>query len=215
MGFMKASKRAANAAQYEADQQAEQTRQREETRAANLTSGSNRINAAFDNFQPEYFQGVEDNVKTLGMSDLNKQFAKARESLMFALARSGMLTSSVANQGSVDLATQNNESAAKIDLQARDAATKVRSGVESERAGAISQLYATENPDLAANTANARSALIMQDKPTYNPLGDIFAGVVGAYDNYRKGTGSGTTSFVNTSSPDTSTRSSGGERVVG
>lgn len=214
MGFMKASKRAANVAQWQADNQAKETVQREEKRAVNLTDGANRINAAFDSFQPEYFQGVEDNVKTLGMSDLNKQFAKARESLMFALARSGMLSSSVANQGAVDIATQNNESAAKIDLQAKDASTRIRSGVEQERAGAISQLYATENPDLAANTANARSALIMQDKPTYNPLGDIFAGVISAYDNYKKGAGGGA-NFVNTSGPDTSTRRSGSERVVG
>lgn len=214
MGFMKASKRAANVAQYEADNQAQQTVAREEKRAVNLTDGSNRINASFDSFRPEYFQGVEDNVKTLGTSDLNKQFAKARESLMFALARSGMLSSSVANQGAVDLATQNNEGAAKIDLQAKDASTRIRSSVEQERAGAISQLYATENPDLAANTANARSALILQDKPQYNPLGDIFAGVVGAYDQYKKGQGTGT-SALSDNGPDTSVRSGGGsERVI-
>lgn len=213
MGFMKASKRAANVAQWQADNEAADARQRENVRQANLSSGSRRINAAFDNFAPEYFTGVEDNVRTLGQSDLSQQFNKARESLLYALARSGMLSSSVSNQSTVDLGQKQQEAAGKIDLQARDASAKVRSAIEQEREGALSQLYATENPDLAANTANARSALILQDKPSYNPLGDIFAGVIGAYDNYRKAN-DGSGSFTMSASPDTSIRSTANERIV-
>lgn len=127
-----------------------------------------------------YYQGVADNIKTLGTADLTSQFKRARENLQYALARQGLLVSSAANDASADIETARDEGAAKIGIQAAEAVQKQRQLVQSEKQQAISQLYATENPDLAANTALTNKTLMMQDKPSYSPIGDIFGAALGA-----------------------------------
>lgn len=124
-----------------------------------------------------YYQGVRDNVYTLGMADLTDQTNKARENLLYSLARAGLTQSSVGNQTQAELAQRQADATGKLSLQADDAVNKTKVGVEQERANALAQLYATENPDMAANNAITKSALILQDKPDYNPIGDIFQGL--------------------------------------
>ena len=141
-----------------------------------------------------YYTGVADSIKQLGTADLTSQFKKARENLQYQLARSGLLVSSAANDLQTDLETAREEGAAKIGLQAAQSVQKLRQQTASEKAAAINQLYATQNPDLAANTAMANRALIMQDKPSYSPIGDIFGAVLnsaGAGMNYANNVNSG------------------------
>ena len=185
MGFLKPSRKQAAVAQQEATVTANENKAREDTRAIRLKEGSDRINSQFDSIGSDFYDNAKAGVVTTGMSDLTDQWNKARENLMYALARSGMLSSTEANRGATEIQDKFNQGAAKIDLQGRDAANALKNNVETERAGAISQLYATENPDLAANNAMSKAALITQQKPDYNPLGDIFSGVVNAFDSYQ------------------------------
>lgn len=182
MGFLKPSKKPAAIAQAQADEarnEAAAARQREVDRQNRLKAGAQNIEGIFSGIPESYFTGVSDQIKTLGTSDLTSQFNKARENLQYALARSGMLGSSVANSGMTDITTARDEGAAKIGMQAASAAQKMRQQTQQEKQAAMSQLYATENPDLAANTAMTGRTLIMQDKPQYSPIGDIFGAILG------------------------------------
>lgn len=161
-----------------------------------------------------YYQGVADNIKTLGAQDLTSQFNRARENLQYALARSGLLVSSAANDGIADLKTANDEGAGKIGIQATQAVQKQRQQVQQEKAGAINQLYATQNPDLAANNAMSNRMLMMQDKPSYSPIGDIFGAVLGGF-----GSGLGYVNNVNAgkvtpNAPSSFYSNSANERIV-
>jgi hypothetical protein len=182
MGFLKTSRKPAAMAQAQADQAAAEaaaSRQREVDRQNRLTAGAKNIDNIFGGIPDSYYNGVSDNIKTLGGQDLTSQFNRARENLQYALARSGLVGSSVANDGMVDINTARDEGAAKIGIQATQAANKLRQQTDQEKQSAMNQLYATENPDLAANTALTGRTLIMQDKPSYSPIGDIFGAVLG------------------------------------
>jgi hypothetical protein len=162
-----------------------------------------------------YYTGVADNIKALGTSDLTQQFNRARENLQYQLARSGLLVSSAANDGRVDLETARDEGAAKIGIQAAQAVQKQRQAVESERQTALNQLYATQNPDLAANTAMTNKTLMMQDKPSYSPIGDVFGAVLGGFSQglgYLNNVNAGK---VTPDSPSAWYSQSANERIVG
>lgn len=181
MGFLKKSKKPAAIAQQQANEakaEVAAARQREDDRQARLAAGAKNIDNIFSGIPDTYYDGVADNIKTLGTSDLTSQFNKARENLQYQLARSGLLGSSVANQGQTDIVTARDEGAAKIGTQAAQAAQKLRQQTQQEKQAATSQLYATENPDLAANTALTGRTLIMQEKPSYSPIGDVFGALL-------------------------------------
>lgn len=161
-----------------------------------------------------YYTGVADNIKTLGTQDLTTQFNRAREKLQYALARSGLISSSAANDALVDLNTAKDEGAAKIGIQASQATQKLRQQAANEKSAAINQLYATQNPDLAANTALTNKTLFMQEKPSYSPIGDIFGAVLGGI-----GSGMGYLNNVNSgkvtpNSPSSWYSDSANERIV-
>ena len=161
-----------------------------------------------------YYNGVADNIKALGTQDLTSQYNKARENLQYALARSGLLVSSAANDGVADLNTARDEGAAKIGMQATQAVQKQQQAVKAEHAAALNQLYATQNPDLSANVAMTNKTLMMQDKPSYSPIGDVFGAVLGGF-----GQGMGYLNNVNSgkvtpNSPSSWYSNSANERIV-
>jgi hypothetical protein len=134
-------------------------------------------------FGDDFYGGISKSVTDLGNVDITDQYNKARENLQYALARQGISASSAANQGVTDVEAAKTKAQGDLALQANDAASQVRSAVDQERAAAISQLYATEDPTLAANTAMSKAQNITADKPGYSGLGDIFGSVIQGFGN--------------------------------
>lgn len=134
-------------------------------------------------FGDEFYGGIGKAVTDLGTTDITDQYNKARENLQYALARQGITTSSMANQGATDVEKAKAKAQGDLALQAKDAESQVRSQVDAERQAAISQLYATEDPTIAANTALTKAQNIRADQPDYNSLGDIFGSVINAFGN--------------------------------
>ena len=83
------------------------------------------------------------------------QYGEAKDEATFRLARAGTLNSSAAADVTADLAKQNTLNRADVQAKADAGAADLRSRVASEQAKAESQLYATENPDVATNQALA------------------------------------------------------------
>jgi hypothetical protein len=136
-----------------------------------------------DAFFDRYKQGILDYYTP----QVAEKYGDAKDELTYRLARAGTLRSSMAATETADLAKQNDLNMGKIRSQADTAAADLRSRVASERQKAESQLYATENPDVAANQATAAINNITAAQPDTTPLGDIFqlAAVGGA--NFLKG----------------------------
>lgn len=147
-------------------------------------------------FDDSFYAGIRQNVTNLGNLDISDQYNRARENLQYALARQGLTTSSVANRATSDVLAAKAKAEGDLALQAKAAEAKVRGNVDAEKNAAISQLYATEDPTLAANTSLAKQATILADKPNYDTLGNIFQTALGGFGNIisaARGSGGGGT----------------------
>jgi hypothetical protein len=121
---------------------------------------------------------------------LDDQFAKAKEQLTFALARAGTLNSTFAADKQGELQNKYATQQASVLSQANADVASAKSRINNEKSALVSQLNATGDADRISNEALARTQQLFQEKPAYNPLGDIFAGVAagignayGAYQN--------------------------------
>ena len=82
--------------------------------------------------------------------------------------------SSAANETFADLAKQKEDQETDVRKTADTATGALRTRIANEEAKAEAQLYATENPDVAANQALAAVKNISLDTPSISPLGDVF-----------------------------------------
>jgi hypothetical protein len=165
--------------------------QQELDRQSRIKQGMNRIDGAFKGFDDDYFRNFATSTNEYQMPQEEKQYADAKKELTFRHARAGTLNSSMAANNTADLAKQNALNRATVLQQGDQAAANLRSRVASEKAGLISQLNSTSDPDLAATSALTASKGIGQDQPSLSPLGQMFnVGIVGA-GNYMQGYNTG------------------------
>jgi hypothetical protein len=155
-------------------QEAADTRAKEAARQARLTQGVNAINSAFSGFGDDYYNKYRQGVLDYYTPQVGDQYTKAKDKLTYDLARAGTLDSTMAATQQADLDKQNKLNMADIYNKADTGAANVRSRVATEKANATNQLYATEDPDVAANQATAAVRNISLDQPQLTALGDIF-----------------------------------------
>src|SRR6516165_8796401 len=121
-------------------------------------------------FYDKYKQGILDYY----MPQVSDQYNLARNELTYRLARAGTLDSSAAGTDVADLAKQNTLNEANVRSQADTAAGDLRTQVAGEEQKAVSQLYATEDPEVAANQATSAVRDISLQQPNLSPLSAIF-----------------------------------------
>jgi hypothetical protein len=118
---------------------------------------------------------------------LAQQFADARNQLSFALARAGLLRSSVASDKVARLNADNAVQAGTIANKAEDSVSQLRTSVEDERANLINQLNVSADPAGTANLALARTQATASQPVSYSPLGDVFSGIASGIGNFVTG----------------------------
>lgn len=154
--------------------EAQQARQREEQRQARISSGREQIDKAFsgidDSFYNRYGTAVQDYYKP----QLAKQYADANKELTYRLADAGTLRSTAANELAADLSQQNDMNVASLNSKADMAKADLRNRVASEKTAATNQLYATEDPQLAADAAMNGVKQINLAQPDLTPLANVF-----------------------------------------
>ncbi len=123
-----------------------------------------------DAFYDKYKQSVLDYY----MPQVDKQYSDAKKQATYGLARSGNLLSSAANDLTADLSQQNDVNVAGVRNQADTAAGDLRSQVNTEEQKAVSQLYATEDPEVAAQQSLASVRDISLSQPDMSPLSALF-----------------------------------------
>lgn len=148
-------------------------RQQEERRAQRVREGTQAINQQFAQFDPAFFQGVEQSALDFFNPQVDDQFFGAREGLIKNLARGGNLSGSVGARRLGDLTEELATQRARIADKARGFAQGARADVEGNRASLIQNLAATADPFSAANAAAAQ-ARALSAPPEFNPLGDLF-----------------------------------------
>ena len=118
------------------------------------------------------------------------QYNTARSNLNYSLARAGTLNSSVAGTDVGKLANQDAINRANIASQADTQTGALRSTIQQDEEAALNQLYSTEDPTVAANTAGNMVANAQLTKPLLNPAGALFAPITA-------GVGNALTGFLN------------------
>ncbi len=137
-----------------------------------------------DNLASTYQQAYNDYY----MPQLQDKYSKAQDNLTFDLARAGLLRSTAAVNSQSDLAEQNAENTAMVQSQGDQGVASLKQKINSAKQDAINQLYSTENPDVAANSALSSIRTIQSEQPSYSPLGDIFKTAVVGMSGYNSGT---------------------------
>lgn len=136
-----------------------------------------------DNLADTYLKAYNDYY----MPQLDKQYEDANKNLTYDLARAGLLRSSAAADTQSDLARQNAENTAMVKSQGDQGVAALKQKINSAKQDAINQLYATENPDVAANQAMSSIRTIQNTQPDYSPLGDMFKSAIVGMSGYQSG----------------------------
>ena len=173
-----------NSAAEAARREAAEARRREEERKARIKAGTERIDETFGTFTDSYYDGIRDDYVDYYQPQLDRQLEDAREGLTFALARSGTLDSSIAAEKQADLTTHYNDNLASILSKAQNSAETQRRRVQGEKSSLVSLLNQTADADRVANEALARTKVLFNERPAYNPLGDLFGGLAAGVGNY-------------------------------
>lgn len=159
----------------------------EEARKARITAGTQKIDQTFAGFNDGFFTGFRDRVIGMSQPELTDKFNNARSGLAYALARAGTSNSTIAGDKQADLQKTYDANRAGIISRADSQTTDLRQQMANEKSSLVSLLNATGDADRASNEALARSAVLFQKQPDYQPLGDIFAGAASGIGSYLSG----------------------------
>ena len=164
--------------------EAEEARKREEERQARIKTGLTSIDATFAPFNDAYYGDRKTAFLDFYRPQLDDQFSDAKDQLTFGLARNGILNSTMAGDQSAKLSKDYATNWASIVSKADADVNNLKSNVANEKSALVQQLNATADADRVTNDALSRTQQMFQQRPDYNPLGDIFAGVGDAFGNY-------------------------------
>lgn len=159
-----------------AERAAQEARQREAKRQANLTTGRTSIDSALSGFNDDYFNTQAKNYDDWALPQLDDQFADQKKKLVFALSRGGLLNSSSAAQKQAELGEQYNTAKQSLVAKGQDYSTNTRKDVEDTRARLLSILGSTEDPTTVGDEA-VRSAATLRQSPSFDPLGSLFTDI--------------------------------------
>ena len=176
-----------------AEDQAAKAEQREAERQQRIQTGISSINQQFAGFDNGYYDNIRSKYQDFVNPQIDREEERTRDKVKYGLARSGILDSSAGAKEFGDLSTTYD--AARVDATARanDLAQNRRTQVEGNRSNIVSQLYASENPEIALQSAQ-RSVQSLNQVPSFEPITDILANAAQFasrdYMNQQYGTGS-------------------------
>ena len=163
------------------------------------------MDSAFgDTFYNNYRQSIMDYYTP----QEDQQYADARSSLAASLARAGQLDSSTATMDIAKLSKQDQINQANIASNADTQTGALRTTVAQDEQSALNQLYSTEDPSVAANTAQNMVANAQLSKPLLNPAGALFAPITAGVGNALTGF-LNPTAYINPSATGAASTSSG------
>lgn len=155
---------------------AEEARKAEQKRQGSIRQGMGGIDAAFGQFDDNFFNQRRDAYMNYALPQLNDQYASARKNLIYALSRNGNLQSTAGAERMGALKKQYDAQSLAVKSQADQIANQTRSDVENSRSDIVSQLEASADPG-AASTAALNRARLLTAAPAFSPLGALFQNV--------------------------------------
>ena len=184
--------------------EAAQARADEEARQARIREGTTNINNTFDSqFTNDFYNQRRKAYIDYATPQLEDQYADAQKQLTYALARGGLLDSSIRGSKLGKLQQQYALQNQDIADKALASETDARNAVEDARSNLITTLNATGDAEQAASTAISRASALSQPA-AYSPLTSLFADFTDALGtqaalskaNSYAGSGTGATNYT-------------------
>jgi hypothetical protein len=157
-------------------QQAQEAKDKENKRLARLDQGKGAIDTLFgaSNFGDPFYDKYTKAELDYSMPQLQQQYETAKSGMTYDLARAGTLRSTAAGYAQGLLEKQNAVNEAGIRAKADTDTAALRQSIASQQQQAYNQLYATEDPTVAANTAATSVGNAQLTQPNLTPLADAF-----------------------------------------
>jgi hypothetical protein len=150
-------------------------------------AGGNAAAGTQGGFGPDFYNKYNQSILDYYLPQEGQQYNTARSSLSYSLARAGQLNSSTAGMDIANLSNQDAINRAQIASGADTQTGALRSTIQQDEQSALNQLYSTEDPSVAANTAQNMVANANLTKPLLNPAGALFAPITVGVGNALSG----------------------------
>lgn len=170
-------------ARKEAKRARQETERQEAEKQAKISQGRSNIDSAFSQFNDDYYNNYAKEYTDYYNTDIDQQYATARDQLMAALASRGMLDSSVgaSQTGKLEERYKNERSA--IANRASDEVNSLKGSVAQQKAALYQTNDSAANPDDIATQATGAVTSIAAGKER-SALGQIFADILSSYGGY-------------------------------
>lgn len=157
-------------------QQAQEAKDNENARQARLNQGKTAIDNIFgnDNFGDPFYDKYKNAELDYTLPQLSTQYTEAKRNAENDLARAGLLRSGAAGFVQNKLTQQQGVNEAGLRAKADTDTAALRQSIAAQQQQAYNQLYATEDPTVAANTAANSAANAQLQQPNVSALGDMF-----------------------------------------
>ena len=157
-------------------QQAAEAKQKENKRLARLDQGKGIIDTMFgpENFGDPFYEKYRKAGLDYTLPQLQSQYKDASRTAESDLARAGLLRSGAAGFVQNKLTEQQGVNEAALRAKADTDTAELRKSIAAQQQQAYNQLYATEDPTVAANTAATSAGNAQLQQPNPGALGDMF-----------------------------------------
>jgi len=157
-------------------QQAQEAKDKENKRQARLDQGKGVIDTMFgnDNFGDDFYNKYQKAELDYTMPQLNEQYTEAKRTAENDLSRAGLLRSGAAGWVQGKLTNQMGVNEAGVRAKADTDTAELRKSIAAQQQQAYNQLYSTEDPTVAANTAANSVANAQLSQPNVGALDAMF-----------------------------------------
>lgn len=152
----------------------------EATRQANINSGIGSVNAAFAQYDPNFYKQRQAAYLNYALPQLASQYRGAQQNVLFGLSNKGLLGSSVAQTAQQDLDTQAATAKQSAVDTAYSQAQTLQQQIESAKSNLLSMVYAGADPS-SASAQSINTAASFAYPSVYTPLANTFTDLVNQY----------------------------------
>ncbi|MEQ9416664.1 MAG: hypothetical protein RJQ08_03875 [Salinisphaeraceae bacterium] len=161
----------------EEDQRAREAAAAQQKQAA-IDRATAAVNSGFSGFDDNYFKSFTDDYLGYYNPKIQQQAADAEKEATYELARRGTLDSTAAVDVFGRLTERQREEENRIAREAAEAASGLRSSIMANRSNLLEQAVSSAGQgDFVSLSQQAASAV---QPPAFQPIGDLFAGLVAA-----------------------------------
>jgi len=157
--------------QYQKDQAAKAEADALAKRAS-IEKGLGDISSIFSQYNDPYYAGISENYRQYANPQIEKSFQESNRNITSNLANRGKLGSSTAADQYGDLASSYGDIRRQTEMKAQDYANQQRQTINQARSQTIGQLYSSESPQAALQSANAFVPQL-NSGPSFSAIGDI------------------------------------------